>query len=76
MAGGRVNSFVVAKRREFRGSDGTAAAALAAYPGVRIKGAHNPDLVVIETTDETAECLRHDLGEMFWVEPRIEHSTM
>ena len=76
MADGRMHSFVVAKRREFRDSDGTATAALAAYPGICVKGAYNPNLVVIETTDEMAERLRQGLGEMFRVEPRIEHSTM
>jgi hypothetical protein len=68
-------TYVVATRRECRGQGRTAAEAVARLPGVRVKGASNPDRVVIESAQH-ADQIRSGVGPSFHVESEIRHRIL
>lgn len=70
-----MTTYVVAIRRKCRGKGQTAADVVSAVPGVRIKGASDPNRVVIESSD-TVEKLRSKIGESCFVEPENVHRTL
>jgi hypothetical protein len=70
-----MTTYVVATRRECRGRGLTAAEAVARLPGVRVKGASNPDRVVIESVHD-ADQIRSGVGPSFRVEPEIRHRIL
>jgi hypothetical protein len=70
-----MTTYVVATRRECRGHGRTAKEAVARLPGVRIKGASNPDRVVIESAYD-ADHIRSGVGPSFYVEPEIRHRIL
>lgn len=70
-----MTTYVVATRRECRGHSRTAAEAVARLPGVRIKGASNPDRVVIELARDVDQ-IQSGVGPSFHVEPEIKHKTL
>jgi hypothetical protein len=70
-----MTTYVVAIRRNCRDRGRTAADLVSLVPGVRIKGASDPNRVVIESSDPI-EKLRSKIGEFCHVEPAIAHRTL
>jgi len=70
-----MTTYVVATRRECRGQGRTAAEAVARLTGVRVKGASDPDRVVIESAHD-ADQIRSGVGPSFHVEPEIKHKIL
>lgn len=70
---GDLGRYLVLRRARFRNTPGAPADTLANEPGVHIIGASNPEIVLIETTPETAARLAQKLGEKYIVEKEILH---
>ena len=66
--------YLVTTRRELirqGGKPPTALAALGAFPQVKVVGHSDPNMVTIDTDEETAGQLRNSLSATHYVEPEI-----
>jgi hypothetical protein len=66
-------TYVVAIRREERLGTVTAEERVRQVSGVHVKGAGNPNCVIIEATDQAISEIERRFGDKVIVEPEIRH---
>jgi hypothetical protein len=69
-----VPRYVVTTRRELlrQGSEPpTALSAISSQPGVKVVGYANPNTIMIDMDEQTAERLRSELGNTYYIELEI-----
>jgi len=71
-----LETYVIAVRREHRGEVQLSPDVVEERFGVHIKGAANPNLIVIEASPQVVELIRKELGNRVYIEPLILHKAL
>ena len=71
-----MSRYFVAMRSGHRSTGQSVLERLRSFPGLVIKGSTNPDRVLIETSPEVAERLRHSLGDHVIIEGEVHFKTL
>jgi hypothetical protein len=67
--------YIVTTRRAARDFATSANDAVANVPGIELISADNPQMVTIEASEESANQLRNNLKDDYFVEPMISRSV-